>query len=106
MTDKRDTLSAPIWQVVGAIPFGRVASYGQVATMAGLPGYARYVAKVLKALPEQSNLPWHRVIRAEGRIAFAPGSHQAIEQAALLVAEGVRVINNKVDMKAFAWQHL
>ena len=55
-------LNEIIWQVVASIPYGTVATYGQVAQLAGLPGYARYVGATLKQLPKDTLLPWHRVI--------------------------------------------
>ena len=54
---------------VRRIPHGRVATYGQIAEMADLPGYARHVGQVLAALPDDSDVPWHRVINAKGQIS-------------------------------------
>ena len=56
-----------IYAIVRRIPRGRIASYGQVARLAGLPGHARQVGYALHALPEDSGIPWHRVINARGR---------------------------------------
>ena len=61
-----------VWQIVHDIPSGHVATYGQIAILAGLPGHARYVGTVLKNLPSQSRLPWHRVVNAKGCISFPP----------------------------------
>lgn len=58
-----------IYAVVGRIPRGRVATYGQVANLAELAGQARLVGYALSALPESSALPWHRVINARGQIS-------------------------------------
>lgn len=91
---------AAILAVVRRIPAGRVASYGWVAAEAGLPGRARLVGRLLAELPARSGLPWHRVTRAGGRIAFAPGSPQARRQAARLAAEGVAVLNLRVARTA------
>lgn len=79
-----------ILAAVRAIPAGTVAGYGQVARRAGLPGRARWVARVL-AESDQPDLPWHRVLRSDGRIAFAPGSAGFVEQRRRLLAEGVVV---------------
>lgn len=89
-------LAQRIWQVVAAIPVGRVCSYGEVAKRAGLPGYARYVGTVLKQLPEGSKLPWFRVINSQGRISFAEGSAEFLAQRQHLLAEGVAVSGNKI----------
>ncbi len=55
-----------MYQIVGAIPAGRVASYGQVARQAGWPRHARFVGRLMSTLPAGSALPWHRVIRGDG----------------------------------------
>lgn len=88
-----DNATALIAAAVAAIPPGQVRSYAQVAAMAGLPGHARQVARVLAA---SNGLPWHRVLRADGRIAFADGSAQAGEQAQRLRSEGVVVVEGRV----------
>lgn len=80
---------AKICAAVRAIPFGQTASYGEVAVRAGLPGRARLVARILASADEE--LPWHRVLRADGKLGFAAGSAGAARQAALLAAEGVQV---------------
>ncbi|KXS50762.1 MAG: methylated-DNA-protein-cysteine methyltransferase related protein, partial [Marinobacter sp. T13-3] len=63
-----------IWQVVAAIPEGKVASYGQIAAMAGLGRQARFVGRALGRLPAGHSIPWHRVIRSNGQIAFPEGT--------------------------------
>jgi methylated-DNA-protein-cysteine methyltransferase-like protein len=80
-----------IWAVIAAIPHGSVASYGEVARRAGLPRRARLVAQALRAVPDERELPWFRVIRSDGRIAFTPGSASFRRQKALLQREGVTV---------------
>jgi methylated-DNA-protein-cysteine methyltransferase-like protein len=91
-----------IIDAVRALPRGRVASYGQVAVRAGLPGRARLVARVLAEAPASLRLPWHRVLRSDGRIAFPPGSRGHAEQARRLRAEGVVVANGRVAATGFA----
>ncbi|HSG88603.1 MAG TPA: MGMT family protein [Pseudomonadales bacterium] len=88
--------------VVAAIPCGRVATYGQVAEAAGLPGRARLVGRVLSMLPAGSRIPWHRVVAAGGRIA-ASGSG-ADEQRRRLRAEGVGFRGVRADLRASGWQ--
>jgi len=80
-----------IWHAVARLAPGTVASYGEIARRAGLPGRARLVARALGRAPAQLRLPWHRVLRAEGRIAFAPGSHDFNRQRRQLEREGVPV---------------
>src|SRR5690606_37951039 len=79
-----------ILAAVRAIGRGRTAGYGEVARRAGLPGRARLVARILAANDDPA-LPWHRVLRSDGRIAFEAGSAGWIEQAQRLRAEGVEV---------------
>lgn len=93
-----------IIQTIQQIPKGRVASYGQLADLAGLPGRARLVGKVLRTAPKETRLPWHRILRANGVLAFLAGSEQAKRQIDLLAEEGVEVIRNKVDLKRYGWQ--
>jgi methylated-DNA-protein-cysteine methyltransferase-like protein len=77
------------YRVVRKIPRGRVASYGQIAELAGLDGHARQVGYALHALPANSGVPWHRVVNAKGEISprSAGDSHEL--QRMLLEAEGV-----------------
>lgn len=77
--------------MVAAIPPGTVASYGAVAARAGLPGRARMVARVLSQLPAGSGVPWHRVLRASGCIAFPLAGTDFERQRRLLLAEGCAV---------------
>lgn len=85
---------------IHAIPPGQVAGYGEVARRAGLPGRARLVARLLSQ-NDDARLPWHRVLRSDGRIAFADGSAPFLEQCLRLRAEGVRVERGRVrDMAA------
>jgi methylated-DNA-protein-cysteine methyltransferase related protein len=98
-----------ILAVIRALPPGRATSYGEVARRAGLPRRARLVARVL-ADNDDPDLPWHRVLRADGRIAFAPGSRGFREQTKRLKAEGVRVERGRVrvgtderDIDALLW---
>lgn len=96
-----------ILAVVARIPRGRVVSYGQVAALAGLPGRAREVGRVLASLPEGSRAPWHRVINAAGRVSprglFGDESHQR----RLLESEGVRFdARGRVDLGRHGWEPL
>ncbi|WP_205859138.1 MGMT family protein [Pleionea sediminis] len=92
-----------ILTIVKSIPKGSVASYGQVADLAGLPGRARLVGKVLKENSEK-DLPWHRVIRASGQLAFDEASTVFKQQRKLLANDGVTVCNRRVDMSLFQWK--
>lgn len=98
-----------ILAAIRAIPRGAVAGYGDIARRAGLPGRARLVARTL-AENDDVDLPWFRVLRSDGRIAFPPGSRGYREQTRRLRAEGVRVENGRVrrqrdpdDLDAALW---
>lgn len=94
-----------IYRVVRRIPAGRVATYGQVAELAGLKGHARQVGYALHALPDESAVPWHRVINAQGKISRRadPGSEPV--QQALLAAEGVEFdVTGRVALQRYAWR--
>ena len=93
-----------IRRMIAAIPRGRVSSYGEVADRAGLPRRARLVARVLRETPGEAGLPWFRVLRADGRIAFPPGSRGFREQVRHLAAEGVLVQRGRVDLARHGWE--
>ncbi len=80
-----------IWNVVAAIPRGRVSTYGAVARAAGLPGRARLVGRALRESPAELRLPWQRVVGAGGRIVFPSSAPAHREQTRRLRAEGVVV---------------
>ncbi len=96
---------ASIYRAVAAIPAGRVASYGQIAARAGLPGRARLVGRALRETPDEIKLPWHRVLRSDGRIAISPGSPGWREQCRRLRAEGVVVHNGRVSLAQCGLHH-
>lgn len=90
---------------VRRIPGGRVATYGQVAAASGLPGHARLVGFALAALPEGTDIPWHRVVNAQGRISprAGDGSSEKIQRV-LLESEGVGFDDrDRVDLDRFGW---
>lgn len=92
-----------ICSVVASIPRGRVASYGQVAALAGLPRNARLVGRVLRELPDDIDLPWHRVVSHAGAISPRDAPSSEHEQRRLLAAEGVRFRGGRVDMERHRW---
>lgn len=98
------TLNEIIWQVVALIPVGKVATYGQIAKLCGYPSHARYVGTTLKQLPNDSELPWHRVINAKGEIAFPVGSVAFQRQKSLLKKEGIEFAGNKVNLSKYRWE--
>ncbi len=89
--------------VIKKIPEGHVATYGQIAAMAGSPRGARQVVRVLNSSSEKEGLPWHRVINREGKISLKSGDGYELQKA-LLEDEGVLFDReDQVDMKQFQW---
>ncbi len=97
---------AKIYAVVRKIPRGRVATYGQVARLAGLPGHARQVGYAMAALKAGTLVPWHRVINAQGRVSprrAGPGA--GVRQRQLLEREGVIFVPaGKVSLARYGWK--
>lgn len=92
-----------LWQIVNAIPYGQVASYGQLAALAGVPRGARWVGTVLKKLPTDTILPWHRVVSSRGTIAFPVNSKAFQRQYQRLVSEGIQWQGNRIPMQRYQW---
>ena len=104
MVVQEPSLNQRIWQVVAAIPEGRVSTYGEIAKRAGLPGGARRVGAALRGLPKDTRIPWHRVINASGRISLPAGSASQQLQQERLRAEGVSFKRNgAIDLNKFSW---
>ena len=97
---------ARVYAVVRRIPRGRVATYGQVAALAGRPRHARLVGYALHALPDRTTVPWHRVVNAEGRISVRRTAPAAgLTQRLLLEREGVRFdARGRVSLERFGWR--
>lgn len=97
---------ARIYAVVRRIPRGRVATYGQIASLAGLGGHARQVGYALSALPDGTRVPWHRVINARGEVSLRSGLDGGGEQQRrLLETEGVRFNEHgRVWLSRFRWR--
>jgi len=98
-----DELKLIIWQTIAAIPPGKVTTYGDIARRCGYPGHARFVGTTLKNLPKNSTLPWHRVIKANGQLAFPVGTAAFIRQKTLLEADGVTFQQQSILLKTFRW---
>ncbi len=96
---------ARVYQVVRAVPPGRVVTYGQVAALLGSPRAARTVGWALHALPEGTDVPWHRVVNSRGRISTGCREHAAAVQAELLRAEAVEVDREGgVSLRRHLWR--
>lgn len=93
-----------VYQVVRQIPAGRVATYGQVARLAGNKKWSRVVGYALHVNPEPGEIPCHRVVNRLGEPSSAFAFGGINRQIELLEAEGVKFIDGKVDMKTFQWE--
>ena len=95
---------AALYLTLSQVPEGCVVSYGELAHLAGLGRAARWVGRTLSQLPQDSRLPWHRVLAAGGRISLPVGSASGDEQRARLRSEGVTILNNRVDIQRHGWR--
>jgi methylated-DNA-protein-cysteine methyltransferase-like protein len=102
MAHPEPDINQRIWHVVAMIPPGNVATYGDIAAQAGMPGAARRVGRALKCLPQDTRIPWHRVVNAQGRISLAEGSAGQYTQRERLEAEGVAFQpGGRIDLRVF-----
>ena len=96
---------ARIYAVVRRIPRGRVATYGQIADLAGLPGHARQVGYALHALPDSTAVPWHRVLNAAGAVSLRAVPGAQLTQRQLLEREGVPFdLRGRVPLERVRWR--
>jgi methylated-DNA-protein-cysteine methyltransferase-like protein len=94
-----------IHRVVSRIPRGRVATYGQIAELVGIPGQPRRVGYALSALPDRTAVPWQRVVNAKGEISLRSNSGAHSLQRTLLHAEGVAFDRyGRISMDRFQWR--
>lgn len=104
MAKTRSMTHAQVFAVVRRIPRGRVATYGQVAALAGFPNHARQVGYALSALAVDAPVPWHRVVNAEGRISLrGTDAGGAMLQQLRLEQEGVVIQGGRVRLSEFGW---
>jgi methylated-DNA-protein-cysteine methyltransferase-like protein len=104
VTSKSDSY-ARIYRVVCRIPRGRIATYGQVAALAGLGGHARQVGYAMHSLPDDASVPWQRVINAKGEVS--PRSEPGMDrlQRSLLEDEGLAFdANGRIDLGRYQWR--
>jgi alkylated DNA nucleotide flippase Atl1/ribonuclease BN (tRNA processing enzyme) len=100
----KSTLYSRIYEIVNHIPQGKVATYGQIASLAGMPGHARQVGYALHALPDGSEVPWHRVINRKGQISLRSNLSATSLQRALLKSEGIMFdANEAIALEKYQW---
>lgn len=99
-----DEMSQEILNVIALVPFGKVATYGQIAKLAGYPHHARFVGRILANLVTGHDIAWHRIVNAEGKIRVMQTTAQGLSlQAELLCAEGILVTDGRVLLKFYRW---
>ena len=99
----RSSTHRRIHNAIARIPRGRVATYGQIARIAGMPGQARLVGYALHALPPDTSIPWQRVVNAQG--AISTGSGPDALQRRLLEREGVRFDERgRIPLASYQWR--
>lgn len=91
-----------VYLIVNSIPAGKVASYGQIAALAGYPNHSRHVGKLMGRLPKGSTIPWYRVVNSQRKISLAPGPAYE-RQKRHLVEEGIEFIGERI-VKSQLWE--
>lgn len=92
-----------ILQAISQIPLGKVSTYGQIATISSQIGKARYVGFILKNLPPESSIPWHRVVNSQGKSSFPINSEKHTLQLQLLSDEDIKIEKNRISLKKYLW---
>lgn len=98
---KKSSKYSLIWETVKQIPEGKVATYGDVAKLSGLPGQQRLVGYALHNIPRNGGIPWQRVINAQGRISLPERTGAYARQKRLLQKEGIVFHKEKIDLQEF-----
>ena len=102
--NKSQTMVLEFLHVISLIPYGKVATYGQIARLSGLAKHARYVGFTLKNIDNDAVIPWHRVINSQGKISLRKENERGENlQLLKLLDEGVLVVNGKIDLKKYRW---
>ena len=102
-TSKRPTMFERFYAIVRRIPRGRVATYWQVAALAGFPRHARHVGYALNALSTGTRVPWHRVINAQGRISQRSSYGDESRQRRRLEEEAIVVEDDRISLPQYQW---
>ncbi|QIQ21322.1 MGMT family protein [Zophobihabitans entericus] len=98
-----DNFSSRVYAVIAQIPKGKVATYGQIARLAGAPTYIRQVCFALRKMSKDTKLPYYRIINSQGKISVKNESY--LNQKQKLLGEGIAFgKNDKVDLKKFGWE--
>lgn len=101
MNSATDQLKIAILQQIAAVPAGYVSSYGDIAKAVGYPSHSRFVGSILKTLPKETKVPWHRIVNSQGKISFPIDSPAFKEQKKRLENEGVVILKGKIAKQFF-----
>lgn len=93
-----DHFKSQVLLILNEIPTGECIAYGELAKLAGFPGYARQVGRLMKILPKDTKLPWHRVVNSQRRISFAENTDAYLRQRAKLEKEGWTIVGTKLTV--------
>ncbi|WP_413289207.1 MGMT family protein [Bdellovibrio sp. HCB337] len=97
--------SKKVLKLISQVPKGAVATYGQIAKLAGKPQGSRGVSWILHSSSKAYNLPWQRILGSSGKISFPAGSTEFKKQKKLLISEGIEFNEkNEIDLKKFQWK--
>ena len=102
-TSPADDRRSALYAVLAEVPRGKVVSYGQLGELAGLARAARWVGRCLSQLPDDTALPWHRVVAAGGRLSLPVDSAAGAAQRRRRAGEGVVVTGNRLDIRRHGW---
>lgn len=105
MNDTLTEFSKKTIELIQSVPKGKVATYGLIARLAGNPRGSRRVGWLLHTGTQKYDLPWQRIIKADGRLSFPEDSPNFIMQKYQLEAEGITIKNGRVDLKKFLWKN-
>jgi methylated-DNA-protein-cysteine methyltransferase-like protein len=94
-----DNFKSQVFLILNNVPHGECIAYGELAALAGFPNHARQVGAIMKNLPKDTNLPWHRVVNAQKRISFPENTEGYLRQKEKLEQEGWVIIGTKLAMK-------
>lgn len=93
-----DNFKSQVLLILSEVPTGECIAYGELAKLAGFPGYARQVGRLMKILPKDTKLPWHRVVNSQRRISFAENTDAYLRQRTKLEQEGWTIIGTKLTV--------
>ena len=92
-------------ELIKQIPKGKVATYGQIANLAGNNKAARQISRILHSSSEKYDLPWHRVINSQGKISMRSGDGLEMQKA-MLESEEIQVIADRIDLVKYKWENI